>query len=347
LYICIKKLTREARIDALVALGDYLRSGGDTPLEDCIQQAWAQNGWFNPEHTRMALGALADRFLTRLALEAWLEPFPEPGPGRKKTIGIVMAGNIPLVGFHDWLSVFAFGHRAVIKCSEKDSALLPFLVRWLGEWQFETWAYTEFQDRLSGFDAVIATGSNNTARYFEQYFGRYPHIIRKNRNSIAILDGSEDTDDLLALGTDVFRYYGLGCRNVSKLYLPEVYDLNHLLEVWFPFHDLVLNHKYKNNYDYHFSLYLLNRMPFLYNGCIMLREDPALAARIATLHYGYYSDLGALEREISSLRGGIQCMVGKASVPGLALQPFGSTQEPGLTDYPDGVDILAWLAGGL
>lgn len=339
-----QKLTRTSRIEALVALGDFLRTGGDESLEACKHQAWIENGWFTPEQTQKALQAIASRFLTRPALEAWLEPFAEPGPGRTKTVGIVMAGNIPLVGFHDWLSTFAFGHRAVIKCSDKDKVLLPFLVQWLGKLDFETWAYTEFQDRLHGFDAVIATGSNNTSRYFEEYFGRYPHIIRKNRNSIAILDGTESEDDLMALGRDVFAYYGLGCRNVSKLYLPEGYATDHLLDVWYPFHELVLNHKYKNNYDYHFSLFLLNRMPFQYNGCVLLREDPALAARIATLHCGYYSDPGALSGEITALSAGLQCMVGKAGIPGISLQPFGSTQEPGLTDYPDGVDILAWLS---
>ncbi len=338
-------MTQKDRIALLGELGRFLREGGSEDLDLAIRRSCVENGWFTEENVRSALAAIAERMLDADLLSAWAARYP--APKQAATIGLVMAGNIPLVGFHDWLCVFVTGHRAMIKLSDKDKRLLPALIKIMGEWEKASWAFTEFVPEntpMQGFDAVIATGSNNTARYFEQYFGKYPHIIRKNRNSVAILDGSETPAELLALGRDVFAYFGLGCRNVSKLYVPENYQFDHLLELWDEYSDLITHHKYKNNFDYNLTLFLLNIVPCLHNGCIILSEDAALASRIACLHYEYYSDSEALSERLRADEAHIQCVVSRHSFPGMETTPFGATQAPGLLDYADRVDVMAFLA---
>ncbi|MDX2135387.1 MAG: acyl-CoA reductase [Saprospiraceae bacterium] len=336
------------RLEALAEWGAEWPREADAEWDSVIQQAYADNPWFTPENTRRAMRAIADQFLDAGKLRAWLDQYPWVNGPSNKTVALVMAGNIPLAGFHDWLCVFAAGHRALVKLSDKDKVLLPFLVKKLGNIAFESWAFTEFVQEhahLRDFDAIIATGSNNSARYFEQYFAKYPHIIRRNRNSIAVLDGAETEADLLALGRDVFSYFGLGCRNVSKLYVPAGYDFEPLLESLHQYRDMVLHNKYKNNFDYQFTLFLMNNIPFRNNGCILLREDTALPARIATLHYEYYDGPEDLEARISGLLSGIQCGVGKVPLNSMTLLPFGTTQLPGLNDYADGVDVMAFMGG--
>lgn len=337
------------RIELLNELGHFIRSGGDEALDQAIQQSYLENKWFTPENTRKALAAIADSFLDRAKLEAWAGQYALPDTDYpEKTIGLVMAGNIPLVGFQDWLCVFVAGQRARVKLSDKDKRLLPFLVKKMGEWAHESWAYTEFVgegEYLKGIDAVIATGSNNTARYFEQYFGRYPHIIRRNRNSVAVLSGMESQADLLALGEDIFSYFGLGCRNVSKIYVPHGYHFDFLLETLHKFRQIVLHDKYKNNFDYNFTLYLLNNIPHLNNGCLLLKEDAGLQARIASVHYEYYDELWDLDAMLAEKRDDIQCVVGKIPVKDFVVLPFGESQKPGLSDYPDGVDVMRFLVG--
>ena len=331
----------------LDALGFYLGSGGDTELDAAIRQSYLENRWFTEENIHDALQAVATAFLDRENLDNWLKAYSVPAvlhPG--KTVGLVMAGNIPLVGFYDWLCVFLAGHRAKVKCSDKDKRLLPLLVKKMGEWEHESWAYTEFlaeNEPLKDFDAVIATGSNNTARYFEQYFSRYPHIIRRNRNGVAVLDGRESMADLYALGRDIFSFFGLGCRNVSKLYVPRGYAFEPLLEALHEYRELIHHDKYKNNFDYNLTLFILNNMPYLNNGCLLLREDPSLQARIASVHYEYYDDLPGLQARLDEQKNDIQCVVGHALLPGFSVLPFGKSQEPGLDDFPDGVDVMAFL----
>jgi len=262
------------------------------------------------------------------------------------TVALIMAGNIPLVGFHDWLCVFVAGHRAKVKLSDKDKRLLPLLVKKMGDWKHESWAFTEFLgegDRMAGFDMVIATGSNNTARYFEQYFGKYPHIIRRNRNAVAVLSGLETPEEMHALGQDIFSYFGLGCRNVSKLYVPHGYQFDALLEALHEYRELIHHDKYKNNFDYNFTLYIMNGLAHKNNGCLLLKEDPALQARIASVHYEYYDDLQELDALLADKRDEIQCVVGNIKVKDFEVLPFGKSQEPGLSDYPDGVDVMRFL----
>jgi hypothetical protein len=306
-----------------------------------------ENRWFTEANTRQTLQAIATQFLDLPTLEAWADQYALPDLDYPaKTIGLVMAGNIPLVGFHDWLCVFAAGFRAKVKLSDKDKRLLPHLVRKMGEWRHESWAYTEFvgdTEHLKNFDAVIATGSNNTARYFEQYFQKYPHVIRRNRNALAVLTGMESLADLFALGRDIFSYFGLGCRNVSKLYVPHGYHFDALLEALHEYREIVLHNKYKNNFDYNFTLFILNKVPHQNNGCLLLRQDDSLTARIASVHYGYYDDLADLDAQLDAKRAEIQCVVGNVQLPSFPVLPFGKSQEPGLSDYPDGVDVMKFL----
>lgn len=335
------------RIELLAELGRYLSAEPDDELLHVIQKSYIEHRWFTPENIRYALKSISSAFLEPGLLKQWSDKYPiKPAIHPEITIGLVMAGNIPLVGFQDWLCVFMAGQRAKVKLSDKDKNLLPFLIKKMGNWAFESWEYTVFleePDKLQGFDAVIATGSNNTARYFEQYFSKYPHIIRRNRNGVAVLDGKESMADLYALGRDIFTYFGLGCRNVSKIYVPRDYDFIPLLEALHEYRDLVLHDKYKNNFDYNLTLLLLNQIPFHNNGCILLREEPSLQARIASVHYEFYDDTEHLKTMLHTRKEEIQCIVGAIKLPGVTVLPFGKTQEPSLFDYADGVDVMNFI----
>lgn len=340
-------MTLSQRIELLAELGHFLKNSTDEALETAIRQSYVENRWFTPENTRQAIDAIATSWLDADKLRNWADAYPiGQHEHPEKTVGLVMAGNIPLVGFHDWLCVFMSGQRALVKLSDKDKRLLPFLIKQMGDWAFESWEYTEFvpdTDQLRGFDAVIATGSNNSARYFEQYFAKYPHLIRRNRNGVAVIDGSETAADLYALGRDIFTYFGLGCRNVSKIYVPHGYNFDILLEALHEYRDIIHHDKYKNNFDYNLTLFILNSMPYRNNGCIMLREDPAMHARIASVNYEYYGDREEVADIIRARKEEIQCVVAKSSLPGVDTLPFGQTQQPGLSDYADGVDVMAFL----
>jgi Acyl-CoA reductase (LuxC) len=336
------------RIDLLVELGHYLsRDETDLELEKIIHDSYAENQWFTPENQQSALKAIATKMLRREALEAWIKGYTIGNHEHpQRNIALIMAGNIPLVGFHDWLCVFLAGERAIVKLSDKDSNWMPFLTDKLGEWNFESREYTTYVtegERLHGFDAVVATGSNNTARYFQQYFGKYPHIIRHNRNSVALLNGQESIADLYALGRDIFSYFGLGCRNVSKIYVPQGYSFEPLLEALHEYNEIIHHNKYKNNFDYNMTLLVMNNVKYMNNGCLILQEDTSLSSRIASLHYEYYDTTKDLDQKISALLPDIQCVVGNTSVKNTAVLPFGKTQEPGLMDYPDGVDVMQFL----
>lgn len=340
-------MTLHERLELLIELGHYLQTGGDDELDDAIRQAYAENKWFTEENVRFALKNIAESFLDRQKLTAWAGHYPISGlTYPDKTIGLIMAGNVPLVGFHDWLCVFVAGHRARIKLSEKDKRLLPVPIKKMGEWAHESWAYTEFVpegEPLKGFDAVIATGSNNTARYFEQYFGKYRHIIRRNRNGIAVLSGLEPMSDLYALGRDIFSYFGLGCRNVSKIYVPHGYHFDTLLEALHEYRELIHHDKYKNNFDYNLTLFILNNIPCKNNGCLLLREESSLQSRIASVHYEYYDDLYDLDALLKEKSAEIQCVVTNIHLPDFPTVPFGKSQTPGLGDYADGVDVMEFL----
>ena len=331
------------RIEALAYLGDQI-SSDEAWLEPSISRAFYENKWFTPDNSRKAVKAIANQFLQSDILEAWLDNYSLNESSNRKKIGLVLAGNIPLVGFHDVMCTFLSGNVSMIKCSSKDDVLMKAVIGRLTDQFEEAKPYFEFCEKLTGFDAVIATGSNNSSRYFEQYFGKYPHIIRKNRNAIAILDGSETEDEFRALGEDIFNYFGLGCRNVSKIYVPSGYSFDGLLEVLHEEYKELINHnKYKNNFDYNNALFLLNKVDFLMSGSLIVTASNEIASRIATLHYEEYDNSAKLAEHLTEVKDQIQCIVGKGSNLDQKTFAFGQAQNPAIDDYADGVDTMEFL----
>ena len=331
------------RITVLEKLGKHLQQK-DERLEAIAIRTEYENPWFTKENIEKAIKAISESFLEKDKLDDWTSHYKGFDLADRQTVGLVLAGNIPLVGFHDVLSVFIVGHRAMIKLSEKDQYLLPYLVDLMIGFDERVGEYFEFVSKLKDFDAVIATGSNNSARYFELYFSKYPHIIRRNRNAIAVLSGEESAADFTNLGKDIFQYFGLGCRNVSKIYVPEGYDFNPLLEALHAYKKLAMHSKYKNNFDYNYALFILNKIEYFANGCIMLVENESLQSRIATLHFEYYTDPKDLQNKINQVADSIQCLVAKTDVhTDFKTVHFGKAQAPSLTDYADGVDTVEFL----
>ncbi len=324
------------RIDLLVRLGQYILSD-DEQWVLTKERASRENGWFIPEFVDLATENIARSFLQKRILQSWTGSCHLPTTNLKpQTVGIVMAGNIPLVGFHDFLCVFISGHRAVIKPSSKDQVLIKHLVEKLQEWDAEVKSQVEFSEMLKGCDAYIATGSNNSSRYFAYYFGKYPNIIRRNRTSVAVLTGEEMTGDLEKLADDVYLYFGLGCRNVTKIYVPRNYDFIPLLEAFKKYNYLADHHKYKNNYDYNLALHLLNKKYYMTNGSILLIEDAAIFSPISQLNYDFYNGNDDLTAKLPTAQD-LQCIVGKSFIP------FGKGQCPAISEFADGVDTLKFL----
>ena len=337
--------------NAFVQLGGFLRTycNGSSTESAWVEKANAtvtlakhKNGWFNPENVLFALQSWGD-LLTKEKLSEWLSEYEVHGPKKNsKTVALVMAGNIPLVGFHDFLSVLFSGHKALIKLSSNDNVLFLFIVDYLISSEPSLKGKISYvEGKMNGFDAVIATGSNNTARYFEHYFGKGPNIIRKNRNSIAVLTGSETKDKLEALGEDIFRYYGLGCRSVSKIFVPTDYDFDVFFKSIYKFHPIIEQLKYSNNYDYNKAVYLMSEFQILDNGFLILKEDESYSSPIASLFYEYYSDSEVLKTRLKNDADQLQCIVSN----GFTSEEidFGTTQSPALSDYADGVDTVDFL----
>lgn len=335
-------MTLQERIQAFATLGYQLIEVSEE-LEQAIQQAYYHNRWFTPDNSRHMVDAVAHNYLNKQKLEQWLAPYQERvEQAQPKVVGLTLAGNVPLVGFHDLLCVLITGNKAQVKLSSKDVVLMQFVINKLCDIEPRFKAQIEIVERLSGFDAIIATGGNNTSRYFEYYFGKYPNIIRKNRNSVAVLTGRETTEELSLLGQDIFQYYGLGCRNVSKLYVPLDYEFRPLFEALEPFATAMDQDKYKNNYDYNRTLMLMNSAPHLSNDFLMLKESADIASPVAVLHYQYYKNLEEVALDIRLKRTQIQCIVGRAEVSATAV-PFGQAQQPALCDYADDIDVVDWL----
>lgn len=327
----------DQRIKQIVNWGDNFFNDKSN-LERTLENAWLENKWFTPEQQLNALNSIKENMLSEEKLSKWSAKYEKSKlEASGSRIALVMAGNIPLVGFHDLLSVLISGNKAVIKLSSKDSALWKYLLSKMEEVEPNLYNEIEIVEKLKDFDAVIATGGNNTSRYFEYYFGKYPHIIRKNRNSIAIISGNESDEELKALGHDIFSYYGLGCRNISSLLVPENYDFKQFLDVLKDFEWVLENNKYKNNFDYQLSILLLNRDNFLQGDAILLKESNSIASPIATLHYQFYQSLANAEQIIKSNTDNIQCVIGKNHLD------YGTAQSPGLFDYADGIDTVDFL----
>ncbi|MEP3836076.1 MAG: acyl-CoA reductase [Algibacter sp.] len=346
----------QERINAFVKLGDFLRQFSKEVFHKAeniehnelffdgfkhqLKLAKENNGWFTEENISFSLKSWSDA-LTTENLNTWLAPYKIEN-NTPKQVAIIMAGNIPLVGFHDFLSVLISGHHVLVKQSSNDKHLLPYLAKYLEyvEPQFKgSISFTEA--KIENFDAVIATGSNNTARYFEFYFKDKPSIIRKNRNSIAILTGNETPEDLKNLSEDIFRYYGLGCRNVSKVFVPKNYDFKVLFESIYHWHPIIEKAKYANNYDYNKAVYLMSEFDMLENGFFMIKEDESFASPIATLFYEYYENASELKTKLESKKDQIQCIVSKGFDKNEIA--FGATQKPQLWDYADDVDSVEFL----
>ncbi|OEK08920.1 acyl-CoA reductase [Flavivirga aquatica] len=346
----------QERINAFVKLGDFLKQFSNEVIQKNdnvkynelffdgfkhqLKLAEEHNGWFTKENIRFSLASWVNA-LTTDNLNKWLAPY-QINNITPKQVAIIMAGNIPLVGFHDFLSILISGHHVLVKQSSNDKHLLPYLAKYLEHVEPHFKGAIAFtQDKVKNFDAVIATGSNNTARYFEYYFKGKPSIIRNNRNSIAVLTGNETSEDLKNLSEDIFRYYGLGCRNVSKLLVPRGYKFDTFFEAIYDWHPIINKAKYANNYDYNKAVYLMSEFDMLENGFFMIKEDSSYASPIATLFYEYYDDTAVLKQKLEAEKHQIQCIVSKGFIENEIA--FGATQKPQLWDYADSVDSIEFL----
>jgi hypothetical protein len=330
------------RIDFLSLLSERLQDSES--LNELIQTNQNSNPWFVPVFCKSAVDALLNKLLLKSNLQQWVtsynlkDDFFVP-----KTIAIIMAGNIPLVGFHDFLCAYILGASMKIKLSSKDDVLFKFVFNELCSIDNTLFESVSFIEKMEGFDAVIATGSDNTNRYFEYYFKKYPHVLRKNRNSIAVLSGDESEEELNLLADDIFMYFGFGCRNVSKLYVPVNYDITRLFPHFKKYAWMHQHSKYMNNYDYNRTLLLLNNTPHFSDDVVMLEEKEAIASPVSEVYFEYYENTIALEEKLLVLSDKIQCVVTNLSMSVSSKVGFGKTQQPALWDYADGVDTLKFL----
>ncbi len=352
-------ISLEKRIEAFVKTGGILRKTANqnlalsaesayqkpaAQLEKLIVEAHHYNGWFTGEMVRHMILAIGES-LHEENVDTWLAPYLSmfDHQVQQKTIAVVMAGNIPAVGFHDFLSVLMSGHKLIARLSSDDDKLLPAIADILVAIEPEFEELITFEDgKLNGFDAVIATGSDNTARYFEYYFGKYPHVIRKNRNGVAVLNGDESKEDLNCLADDIFLYFGLGCRNVSRIFVPLKYDFQKLLSVIEKRNGILENSKYFNNYEYNKAIYLINKTGHFDSANLLLVQNEQIASPVSVLNYEYYSDLHLLEKTLEAREMEIQCVVSNEGRLKKVI-PFGSTQQPKLWDYADDVDTMRFL----
>ena len=349
LYFC--RVEKKNVIKGLTQLGKLMVSLGENrdwtdfslgvteqeylQLRTTINRQVTYNGWFTPDNVRQSLRALGER-LNEEELNEWTKVYGYSET--PKSVGIIMAGNIPLVGFHDFLCVLVSGNRAICKLSSDDKTLLPALAGHLIQFMPELKERIEFSSgKIGEIDAVIATGSDNSLKYFEQYFGKYPHIFRNNRTSVAVFTGEETKEEIEELGKDVFSYFGLGCRNVSHLILPEGFKLDRFFEGVFDYSEVINNNKYGNNYDYNKAVYLMNQHQLLDNNFVLLRESEELFSPLAMLHYHFYSSQEEVDAYLAQHKDDIQAVVGKGHLN------FGQAQAPALNDYADGVDTMEWL----
>ncbi len=331
----------DKKIACFIALGKSISSLITEEADNLYRRAKYENAWFTEDSVKIALKSLAD-MLKEESLVNFVSNYPELNKQvRTENVGVIMAGNIPAVGFHDALCVLLSGHILQAKLSKSDTVLMKFLLGKIMEFEPGFVPFIQIVERMANMEAVICTGSDNSARYFESYFGKYPNIIRKNRTSVALLDGTESPDDLENLGSDIFTYFGLGCRNVTKLYIPDYYDITKLIDTFEPWSFVINQHKYANNYTYNRAIYLMNQDPFLDNNFLLLKESESLHSPISVLYYERYSDQNTLLNSLSRKAEQIQCVV--TNVKYKDSVPFGETQNPRLEDFADGVDTMKFL----
>jgi len=338
------------RLNTFIQLGKFLtnyssdnNTGWNSKLTELIENDNIYNPWFTKDNILQSIKAIGESLGEEKIIQ-WIKKYPNLQQKNKaKRIGVVTAGNIPLVGFHDFLCVLTSGNIFVGKLSSKDNRLLKFITDFITQEnkKFEDFIFFT-EDKLDKFDAIIATGSNNTARYFEYYFGKYPHIIRKNRNSIAVLNGNESNTDIENLGIDIFSYFGLGCRNVSKIFVPEDYCFDHFFEHIEKYNSIYQHNKYANNYDYNKSIYLMNRIQHLDNGFLILKEDTGISSPIGVVFFEYYKNIKQVKQYILINQEQIQCVVSNERLTEGVI-PFGKAQQPELWDYADNIDAMDFL----
>ncbi len=334
------------RIKALVYLGKQIELK-DEQLLGIQEFSKHKNSWFTLDNTNLALENIVSNFLQKEKLEAWAKQYQLPDEVTPKTVGIIMKGNIPMVGFHDLLCVFLSGHYAKIKLSEDDKYLIPQLVKIMTEGFPEISDYFEFVERMPKFDAIIASGNRDSVKTYKTYFSKFPNLIRDNKHGVAVLDGNESKEDLSNLGKDIFYYFGLSSRSVSKIYLPPEYDFVPLLEATHEYNQIVLNNKYKNNFDYNYTLFILNSIDYKANGCIMMVEDEALQSRIATIHYEVYNDELHLEKLLQTKQPKIQNIISNKIFTGFKNKKFGTANVVDLNDFENNMDVMSFLKESL
>jgi len=323
------------RITLMVNLGKYLMQDNEE-LKAVKQKAFEKNKWFTEEFINYSLKNISTHFLDSEKLISWIQYYHLDDNIHPQKIGIVMAGNIPLVGFHDFLSVFLTGHHQMIKLSDKDDVLLKHLIEKLKQWNPKVPAVVSISPMLKDCDAYIATGSNNSARYFHHYFGKYPSIIRSNKTSVAVLSGDETLGQLTLLADDVYIYFGLGCRNVSKIYVPDNYNFEMLLNAFKKYNYFSDLTKYRNNYDYNLAIFIMNSQFYMINESIILTKNENVFSPVSVLNYSFYQNKKTVFEELEKDEN-IQCIVGENHIP------FGKSQEPQLFDYADGIDTMQFL----
>ncbi|MFN8310164.1 MAG: acyl-CoA reductase [Chitinophagales bacterium] len=329
-----------ARIDYLSVLQKSLHHEATAAA---IAEAQQSNPWFIPEFANAALQAISQKMLSREALLKWLTPYTVSNEFQpKKLVGLVMAGNVPLVGFHDFLCAYLLGFSMQIRLSSKDDSLFHFVLEKLMAIDPQLKAQLTFVNKLEHYDAVIATGSDNTFRYFEYYFRNHPRVLRRNRNSVAVLSGNESLQELQGLADDVLLYFGFGCRNVSKLFVPESFEVESLFPHFEKYKWMHQHTKYMNNYDYNRTLLLLNKVPHLSNDFLMIQENTAIASPIAVLYFERYHNIETVRQELQQRADKIQCVVSQLDLETRTV-PFGQSQQPELNDYADGVDTIDFL----
>lgn len=341
-------MNTENQVLGLIKLSGYIKAflakkpedhnEDDADIELLLKRSEIENPWFTIDNQKFALQQWTD-LLTEENIKNWLGNYSISKISKR--VGLILAGNIPLVGFHDVMSVVLSNHIPVIKLSSKDKYMIPFLLKKWNEFSNENVAF-EFVEKLENFDAVIATGSNNTARYLEYYFKNHLNIIRKNRTSVAVLKGDETNEELQLLAKDIFQYFGLGCRNVTRIFIPKDFVIDRLFENFLGFQDIINHNKYANNYDYNRAVYLLNQDKFWDNNFVMLKEDDKLFSPLSVINFSRYESLDDVKNFIAENEENIQCVVAKGEV-GLDAIPFGEAQNPGLDTYADNVDTMKFL----
>lgn len=337
-------LALKQRIDLVVKAGEKLKAAmDDAQYNSVFSMAESSNQWFTQDNIKKSIEAITSCYTNRNKIEEWLSNYQLSENSSPKKLGLLLAGNIPFVGIHDVIAGFVAGHKMHLKYSDKDSYLMKFFVKLIVEEESKAEPYFMEVERMNDIDMVIATGSNNTARYFDYYFGKMPNIIRKNRVSVAVLGSETSMEELKMLGEDVFSYFGLGCRNISKMYLPKGYKIEKIMEAFEDWKEWVLHNKYKNNFDFNYAIYLLNKVKFFTNGSLITLEDESIYSRISCLHFSYYEDLEDIKSILNEHKDELQCIVSNVKIPEIETVDFGSTQAPELWDYADGVDTMEFL----